>query len=960
MGTPEVGDHSGSEVTAPNAANFDASPAGLAETPVIDRIPKLTSNAGTRRRRPPRPTLEKPRTTLLLPRTRGGWLKAAASTVGALSLVVGALFGVRYVTATGCEEFGLDRQTVWSRTDGFAINVKPEALTGSFGVKLGSIPLSTFMSGSAPDAAAARSALPPALTPRSNFVKVETCRVSPRAMTLRMAAPAGEAELNKLDLYGWDGNSRVWTWLGGEVDPGTREIVGRVGGNVPAAVMLVKTSATRPVLGVEIAPRASNSGGANAALPSTIGEVSAYGLYLGDNGAITGDRLRLQAPPGARVVPVVRNWSDKGEVNRRLLRDMLATRSSRDVHALNLVTLSEAGNYPGIEIDYRGVDLKQREAFTAFVTELATQLRAKGKTLTVAIPAPFNVSGRWDEGGYDVNALGRLSNYAKLDLSTNPGALTSDQLPSLLNWAAGQINRYKLQLVLPSLSVRQDAYNRTRLVDIREALAPLGGLAPEQDVVPPGASVRLNWRGRISGMRFDEGSQTYRFNYVDARGIQQTTWINTAASFKRSLERVAGFNVRGITLRGLESVDNTDYINQIVADFAEQRLANAQLPTPELSVAVAGAVATVRLDSPIVVQAPAEPGDYPVIPAFKSVQAIDVNASPLRVSKDAPPVVPTATPKVNTAHPGMTFELGGNARGFDHVAQMKSSGMTWIRISISGFEIPSEFIQQAKVAGLKVMVEATGDRARVLDAGYQDQFAQHLGKLAAAGVDAIEVWDEPNYEATWPSGQIHGGTYTDLLKKAYTAIKAANSRTLVVSGGLVASEVFGGGCSQNGCDDMMFLSQMAAAGAQNYMDCVGAHYLSGFSAPGATGGTSAYNYRSLYYAPMRDLYHQAFGGSKPVCFTELGFVSPEGFNGGLPRAFSFASATTAAQQAQWLAESAQLSLESGKVRMMLVWNIDSQLWVPGESGDPQAGYAMIRPDGTCPSCEALRTVMTAR
>jgi hypothetical protein len=24
------------------------------------------------------------------------------------------------------------------------------------------------------------------------------------------------------------------------------------------------------------------------------------------------------------------------------------------------------------------------------------------------------------------------------------------------------------------------------------------------------------------------------------------------------------------------------------------------------------------------------------------------------------------------------------------------------------------------------------------------------------------------------------------------------------------------------------------------------------------------------------------------------------------------------------------------------------------SGDPQAGYAMVRPDGSCPACDALR------
>ncbi len=34
---------------------------------------------------------------------------------------------------------------------------------------------------------------------------------------------------------------------------------------------------------------------------------------------------------------------------------------------------------------------------------------------------------------------------------------------------------------------------------------------------------------------------------------------------------------------------------------------------------------------------------------------------------------------------------------------------------------------------------------------------------------------------------------------------------------------------------------------------------------------------------------------------------------------------------------------------MIVWNVD----FTGYGSDPQAGYAMIRPDGSCPACEAL-------
>ena len=58
---------------------------------------------------------------------------------------------------------------------------------------------------------------------------------------------------------------------------------------------------------------------------------------------------------------------------------------------------------------------------------------------------------------------------------------------------------------------------------------------------------------------------------------------------------------------------------------------------------------------------------------------------------------------------------------------------------------------------------------------------------------------------------------------------------------------------------------------------------------------------------------------------------------------------TLEQHAAWLAEAAALASQSGKVRLMIVWNVDFTVY----GGDPQAGYAMIRADGSCPACDAM-------
>jgi hypothetical protein len=58
-------------------------------------------------------------------------------------------------------------------------------------------------------------------------------------------------------------------------------------------------------------------------------------------------------------------------------------------------------------------------------------------------------------------------------------------------------------------------------------------------------------------------------------------------------------------------------------------------------------------------------------------------------------------------------------------------------------------------------------------------------------------------------------------------------------------------------------------------------------------------------------------------------------------------------QADWLARAAMLSRQNKRVRLMIVWNVDATDY----NNDPQAGYAIVRPNGTCPACETLAAVM---
>jgi hypothetical protein len=293
---------------------------------------------------------------------------------------------------------------------------------------------------------------------------------------------------------------------------------------------------------------------------------------------------------------------------------------------------------------------------------------------------------------------------------------------------------------------------------------------------------------------------------------------------------------------------------------------------------------------------------------------------------------------------------------------MHESGMTWVKFQLAWAEdmdssIAWDLIQQGRAHNFKVLLSIPG-RENYPTSIDVPKYLEFLRGVAYYGPDAIEVWNEGNIDYEWPRGQISGTAYVrDLLAPAYNAIKEVNPNIMVISGALAPTGAFfsDGGCSAQGtgCDDWLYLQQMAEAGAANYMDCVGTHYNAGATSPSATTGHPAdpgYQHYSWYYGGMLQLYGGTFG--RPVCFTELGYLSGEGL-GAVPGRFGWAANTSAAQQAQWLAEATQLSKQSGIVRLMIVWNFDFTYW----GDDPMAGYAMVRPNGSCPACDALDLVM---
>lgn len=303
------------------------------------------------------------------------------------------------------------------------------------------------------------------------------------------------------------------------------------------------------------------------------------------------------------------------------------------------------------------------------------------------------------------------------------------------------------------------------------------------------------------------------------------------------------------------------------------------------------------------------------------------------------------------------FELGGHIASFDYADKMHYAGMTWVKVQVHYGDDASGITSLAHANRFKIQLSALGSPGMVTQPNFASDFSAWVARLAAAGADAIEVWNEPNIEREWQKGHISPASYTQLLCAAYGAIKRANPNTLVVSAAPAPTGFFGG-CTPDGCDDNHWVAGLRDAGAARCMDYVGAHHNAGATSPAARSGHPAGTHYSWYFLPQTELYYRAL--RKQLFYTEMGYVSPAGYCQ-IPANFAWGGATTPAQQAQWLAEAASLSARTGMVRVLIVWNVDFRSYDCGPGyGDPQAGYAIIRPDGSCPACDTLHAVLGTR
>jgi len=286
-----------------------------------------------------------------------------------------------------------------------------------------------------------------------------------------------------------------------------------------------------------------------------------------------------------------------------------------------------------------------------------------------------------------------------------------------------------------------------------------------------------------------------------------------------------------------------------------------------------------------------------------------------------------------------TLRLASEA-GFDAVVQVFS----WFEIEPTReewhWEYPDFVVRTAEYYGLDLIVRLDGLPVWATELAIDgvappddlDDYAAFVAAVAQRYQGRIRgyiIWNEPNLAKEWGGRPPDPAAYTELLRRAYEAIKAADPEATVVSAGLASTNHQ----DDKAMDDRVFLETMYQAGAGAYFDALGAHPY-GFAYPPDDPRSAHDELNLARLLDLREIMEAHGDGDKPIWVTELGWTTA-----GVGE--SSWLTVTPQQQADYLTGAWRRAREWPWLQVFTVWNLSQGL----PPTDEMAGYSLLDESG---------------
>jgi len=459
-------------------------------------------------------------------------------------------------------------------SDGTTVNFPAEGVMANFQAKITATPRADFIEGQAGDKLyKAAQNLPDTLIAKSPVYHIELRGREPLQTIVTIPIPNDSLPYETLAVYEWTGET--WRHMPARVLPEADVLEARLD-YVPRDFMVVQTLAGVPAVTLNL--------GLDGQLPqgAVVTNEARGVLNLRGDGGLDG-----QAPANTgATIPIITNVENQ-TVRTDLINNLLVDEGLRDNQLMTLEQLVVANGYPGLLIDYRGVDAvpSARADYARFIGQLAERLAANNKTLAVRVEPATPISAEeWNTGGYDWRALGRVVDQLVIPAPIDPRAYApGGEMEQLLAYASDEVGADKVAIELPGHSVERSG-NYLLLKGYQEALQPLLGTISAETGAENNVTISLD-NPRLQGqVQWDETLGIYFYTYIDDQGLQRTVYIESAGSLGRKLDMLRKYNVTNVTLDMPANGDVDPAVMQVLQRF---QMGEATSSAPQAQMAVA-------------------------------------------------------------------------------------------------------------------------------------------------------------------------------------------------------------------------------------------------------------------------------------------------------------------------------------------------------------------------------------
>lgn len=256
---------------------------------------------------------------------------------------------------------------------------------------------------------------------------------------------------------------------------------------------------------------------------------------LWDDGWIIALAQQYSVQPILTMTP----FGPDGQFNNQLISGVINNQQNIDNLIQNMLQLMYNKGYVGVDIDFEFILAEDRDAFTAFVQQVADTMRANGFHTSVALAPKNNANQRGLlYEGKDYQALGAAADHLLLmtyewGYTYGPPMAVApiNQVRRVVEYAVTEIPREKLDLGIPNYG-----YDWTLPFERGISRArTLGNVEAMRLAIRYGAEIQ-----------FDEQAQSPFFRYVDlSTGLQHEVWFEDVRSMQAKFDLLREYGLRG-------------------------------------------------------------------------------------------------------------------------------------------------------------------------------------------------------------------------------------------------------------------------------------------------------------------------------------------------------------------------------------------------------------------------------